>query len=400
MKSCLGYPPDFGDQTETGEEMTQAALEKNDSAVLGPLYMALELSKAQWKVGFEYEGKRRNVTVEGGNVGQLWEQISKAREKFKLPADVRVFSCYEAGRDGFWLHRLLSGWGVVNVVVDPASIEVSRQARRAKTDNVDRAMLLSKLRLHQGGERVWKVVRVPDEQAESDRVLHRELERLKKERGSQINRIKACLFAQGTRLEKLRPGAWEEQLEGLRTFDGRPLGEDLQQALRRSGERLELVERQIRELEGERNRRIGQAADSGGGLAMVQRLMRLKGIGPVAAWVFVMEFFGWREFRNAKQVGALAGLTGTPYSSGASEREQGISKAGNRRIRSLAVEIAWLWLRYQPDSGLSGWFHERFGGNKRSRRVGIVALARKLLVALWRYLQTGQLPEGAQLKAS
>lgn len=378
--------------------MTQAALEIKDNASHQPLYMALELSKASWKVGFEYCGKRRNVTVEGGNLAQLSEHISKAMEKFKLSVEVPIHSCYEAGRDGFWLHRWLIKQGVINVIVDPASIEVSRQAKRAKTDNVDRQMLLNKLRLHHSGERVWKVVRVPEEQAEAGRVLHRELERLKKERGSLSNRIKGCLFAQGIRVERLRSQEWEEQLKELRTFDGQALPVDMQRELKRSGERLQLLEVQIRELERERNHRIAQTSEQGSPVAKVQQLMQLKAIGPVAAWLFVMEFFGWRNFSNAKQVGSLAGLSGTPYDSGASQREQGISKAGNRRVRALSVEIAWLWLRYQPQSRLSQWFHERFGGNKRSRRIGIVALARKLLVALWRYLQTGQLPEGAQLK--
>lgn len=380
--------------------MTQAALEIKDNASTPPLYMALELSKASWKIGFEYGGKRRNVTVEGGNLAQLSEQIGKAREKFQLSVQVPIYSCYEAGRDGFWLHRWLTEQGVLNVVVDPASIEVSRQARRAKTDNVDRQMLLNKLRLHHNGERVWKVVRVPDEQAEAARVLHRELERLKKERGSLSNRIKGCLFAQGIRVERLPLRTWQEQLKQWRTFDGQPLPTDMQLELKRSGERLQLLELQIRELERERDRRITETSEQGSPVAKVQQLMQLKAIGPVAAWLFVMEFFGWRNFSNAKEVGALAGLSGTPYDSGASEREQGISKAGNRRVRALSVEIAWLWLRYQPQSRLSQWFHERFGGNKRSRRVGIVALARKLLVALWRYLQTGQLPEGAQFKTA
>jgi transposase len=379
--------------------MNQSTLDVKDTATQRTLYMALELSKASWKVGFAYQGKARNVTVEGGNVAQLAEEISKAKVKFALPADVRICSCYEAGRDGFWLHRWLTGQGVNNMVVDPASIEVSRQARRAKTDNVDREMLLSKLRQHHGGERVWKEVRVPDEAAEAGRILHRELERLKKERSSLNNQIKGRLFAQGVRLESVRAESLSERVERMRTGDGRPLAGDLLAELRRSGKRLALLEQQIGEMERERDRRLSTETEAGSPEEKAQHLMRLKAIGPVAAWLFTMEFFGWRRFRNAKEVGALAGLTGTPYDSGDSRREQGISKAGNRRVRALAVEIAWMWLRYQPESALSRWFHERFGGNKRSRRVGIVALARKLLVALWRYLETGQLPDGAQLKA-
>lgn len=380
--------------------MTQATLETNDTAPSLPLYMVLELSKASWKVGFEYNGKRRKVAVEGGDLDQLAEELRKTRDKFKLPPDVRVCSCYEAGRDGFWLHRLLISWGIDNLVVDPASIEVNRQAKRAKTDNLDRDMLLSKLRQYHSGETVWSAVRVPDEAAEAGRVLHRELERLQKEHNSLSNRVKGVLFAQGIRVERLNLADWDAQCQGFRRFDDQPLALDLQQELTRSGERLRLLKSQIRELAQERQRRIKDSSQGCGAQAKVRHLMTLKAIGPVAAWMFIHEFFGWRQFTNGKQVGRLAGLTGTPYASGDSQREQGISKAGNRRVRRMAVEIAWLWLRYQPDSRLSRWFHDRFGGNQRSRRVGIVALARKLLVALWRYLETGQLPEGAQLKGA
>lgn len=380
--------------------MTGMALRVNDSATPWVLYMALELSKSSWKVGFEYGRRRRQVTVDGGGVESLRAALETAKEKFGLACGVRVLSCYEAGRDGFWLHRLLTRWGVENLVVDPASIEVSRQRRRAKTDGVDLRTLNAKLRLHDQGERVWKVVRVPSEAAEAGRCLHRELERLKKERSAHRARLKGLLFAQGIRVEQLDLKNWPEQIERLVDVEGRPLAADLVGQLVRQGERLALVERQIKALEDERERRVHEASDQGP-MAMVRQLRLLKGIGPVAAWVFVMEFFGWRGFRNGKEVGALAGLTGTPYASGESFREQGISKQGNRRIRSLAVEISWLWLRYQPHSELSRWFQQRFGPNgKRHRRVGIVALARKLLVALWRYLETGLVPEGAELKSA
>ena len=186
---------------------------------------------------------------------------------------------------------------------------------------------------------------------------------------------------------------------GLTRYDGRALPADLMAQVRRESERLAMVQEQIQAIEKEQERRVREAAEVGGVMAMVQALRQLKGIGSVAAWVFVMEFFGWRQFKNGKEVGALAGLTGTPYASGQMQREQGISKAGNRRVRALAVEIAWLWLRYQPDSALSRWYAERFAGtSKRHKRVGIVAVARKLLVALWRYLQTGEVPTGARLK--
>ena len=134
-------------------------------------------------------------------------------------------------------------------------------------------------------------------------------------------------------------------------------------------------------------------------IEQVRRLLQLKGIGMNSAWVYVMEFFAWRAFRNRRELGSLAGLAPTPYASGESSRERGISKAGNRPVRALAIEIAWCWLRYQPDSQLSRWYQRRFAkGGSRVRRIGIVALARKLLIALWRYVEEDILPEGAQLK--
>jgi transposase len=364
--------------------------------------MALELSKSTWKVGFEYQGKRRIKNVPGGEVSALRQTLDEARHKLGVPAGALVRCCYEAGRDGFWLHRLLEGWGVQNVVVDPASIEVSRQARRAKTDRVDLQSLLSKLRQYHAGELgVWKVAKVPSEQDEEGRLLHRELERLKKERTAHVLRIKALLFAQGVRVERVGGKKWAAALMALRRYDGRALPADLMAQVRRESERLAMVQAQITAIEKEQARRVREAAQAGGAMAMVRALRQLKGIGPVAAWVFVMEFFGWRQFKNGKQVGALAGLTGTPYASGQMQREQGISKAGNQRVRALAVEIAWLWLRHQPDSAISRWYAERFAGtSKRHKRVGIVAVARKLLVALWRYLDTGERPAGARLKAA
>lgn len=382
--------------------MAQMALQSNDSGAGAVLYMALELSKATWKVGFEHQGRRRIQNVPGGDVSGLRGAIEQARRRLGVPDEGEVRSCYEAGRDGFWLHRLLRDWGVENAVVDPASIEVSRRARRAKTDRVDVASLLSKLRQYHLGERgVWKVVRVPTEAAEDARLLHRERERLKKECTGHILRIKGLLFAQGVRLEQVGGPHWVERLSGLRRYDGRALAADLQAQLARESARLALVEAQLKALEAEQARRVREAGETGGAMAMVRALCQLKGIGTVTAWVLVMEFFGWRRFKNGKEVGALAGLTGTPYASGQMQREQGISKAGNRRVRALAVEIAWLWLRYQPDSALSRWFAERFAGTgKRHKRVGVVAVARKLLVTLWRYLHTGERPAGARLKAS
>jgi transposase len=326
----------------------------------------------------------------------LGEAVAKAKARFGMPGGVPIVSCYEAGRDGFWLHRYLLHCGVANVVVDASSIEVNRRARRAKTDRVDVEQLLRLLiRYHHGEKRVWSVVHVPSVEEEDARRLHRELERLKKERTGHRNRIQALLVSQGVRLQPRHDLL--ERLEAARLWDGSALPPDLQAEVRREDARLRLVDEQIRALEAEQVRRLEEAVTPGH--QQIAHLMHLRGIGLTSAWVFIMEYFGWRQFHNRKEVAALAGLTPMPYASGDSSRDQGISKAGNRRIRTLMIQIAWGWLRYQPHSALSLWFNTRFAlGGKRMRRIGIVALARRLLIALWRYVQSGAIPEGASLK--
>ena len=323
------------------------------------------------------------------------EEIGKAKGKFRLPEGAPVKSCYEAGRDGFWLHRHLVSRGIENVVLESASIEVDRRARRAKTDRLDGGKLLKQLiRHHRDGE-FLRVVRVPSVEQEDERRLHRELERLTKERTGHRNRLQSLLVTQGV---VLKPGRdFLLRLSGVVLWNGAPLPADLKAECEREYERLRLVEEQMRMLEAERLKRLEGSERAE--LKQVLALARLRGLGCGSAWVLVMEFFGWRGFRNRREVGAAAGLVGTPYASGESTREQGISKAGNRRVRALIIELAWAWLRYQPNSALSRWFEERFGrGGKRSRRIGIVALARRLLVALWRYHEFGEVPAGAELK--
>lgn len=240
------------------------------------------------------------------------------------------------------------------------------------------------------------MVQVPSEADEDARRLHRERERLVRERSAHRTRLQALLATQGVRLGVKRD--FVARLEQARSGCGAALGEALLEELRREHERLRVVERQLRELERRRAELLERSPAQS--MHMVRELMRLAGVGHTSAWVFVMEFFAWRRFRNRREVGALAGLTATPYDSGSSRREQGIGKAGNRRVRALAIEIAWLWLRYQPDSALSRWYGERFAAaGPRARRIGIVALARRLLVALWRWAEFGELPEGARLKA-
>jgi transposase len=287
--------------------------------------------------------------------------------------------------------------GIDNLVLDPASIEVSRRARRAKTDRLDVEKLLKMLMRYHGGEKeVWSVVRVPSVEAEDWRHLHRELLALKRARTRHSNRIKGLLATQGIRVPLT--ASFADELEGVRLWDGSPLPPGLHRGLKREYRCLQFVRQQISELEGERRGYIRTSEDPS--VQKVRQLLKLSGIGDNSAWLFVMEFFGWRGFNNRREVGGLAGLTPTPYASGETSREQGISKAGNRHVRAMAIEIAWGWLRHQPDSELTLWFEERFGhGGKRMRKIGIVALARKLLIALWRYLETGAIPAGAQLKA-
>ena len=292
--------------------------------------------------------------------------------------------------------QLAAAGAIENLVVDSSSIEVDRRAKRAKTDRIDVGKLLNMLiRYHSGEERVWRVVYVPSVEAEDMRHLHRQLLTLKVDRTRYICSIKGLLAIQGMNVPIHVD--FLDTLAAARMWDGAALPSGLCARMEREYASLRYVEQQIKELEAERGEQIETSQHPS--IEKVRQLMRLRAIGPNGAWLFVMEFFGWHQFRNRREVGGLSGLTPTPYQSGDESREQGISKAGNRPVRAMAIEIAWCWLRYQPDSELTLWFYENFGnGGKRMRKVGIVALARKLLVALWRYLETGEVPAGAQLK--
>jgi len=365
------------------------------------LYLALELSRASWKLGFTVGlGQKARVrNVQAGDLARLRKEIAAAKRRFRLPAETPVKSCYEAGRDGFWIHRFLESIGVVNVVVDAASIEVARRKRRAKTDRIDVDLLLGRLVRYDLGERkVWSVVHVPSDETEDERHLHRELEVLTRERTRLVNRIRGLLAGVGVRDVHL-DRHFAERLGELKLWDGNPLGSALHCRLLREWERVELLERQIAAIHEERVETLEHSES--GEMQQVRSLSGLRGIGIDSAWLLVMEMFGWRGLRNRREVASLAGLAPTPYASGDLQREQGISKAGNYRVRVRAVELAWCWLRYQPRSVLSRWYEKRFGsGGARLRRVGIVALARKLLVALWRFLDQGLIPEGAVFKTA
>lgn len=375
-------------------EKMKLALRGKDSVVsekVSRLFVAFELSQATWRLAISVGGtKVRHYKVSGGDKAQTLAALEKAKEQFGLKGRaVRVVSCYEAGRDGFWLHRFLEESGIQNVVVDSASIEVKRQARRAKTDRLDAEKLLTMLVRYHGGEaQVWRVLRIPNEQDEDARRPHRELERLKKEQTGHTNRIGSLLILHNIREANIGGRNWQKKLEQLKERLPAKLAEEV----KRESERLELVREQIRQIEKAQEAQLEESSAA-------NRFSLLRGIGVGSGATLQYEFFGWRDFNNRREVGSCAGLTGSPYQSGQSNQEQGISKAGNKRIRWLIIELAWSWLRYQPESALSQWFNQRFAkGGARARRIGIVALARRLLVELWRYLKTGVVPEGAMLK--
>ena len=314
--------------------------------------MAFELSEKTWKLGFTtgHGQKPRERTVAARHQARLLQEIAQAKRRFGLPETALGVSCYEAGREGFWLHRFWQAQGITNQVVDSSAIEVNRRQRRAKSDGLDVRKLLSMLMRYEQGERdVWRVVHVPSVEAEDGRHLPRDLETLKQERASTTTRIKGLLSSQGIRLTNLNK--FPEQLDALRLWDGSEIPSGLRRRLLRVWAHHQFLSEQIAELEAERRALLQSVQEAS--LEKVRQLMQLKGIGINGAWLLVMEFFGWRELKNRREVGGLAGLTPTPYQSGVSTREQGITKAGNRHVCWMATELAWSWVRYQPESALS-----------------------------------------------
>jgi transposase len=314
-----------------------------------------------------------------------------------LRADARVCGCYEAGRDGFWVHRWLTYLGVENVVVDSSSIEVPRRARRAKTDRIDGRKLLAMLLRVGGGERgVWKVVHVPTEAAEDRRHLARALRAVKSDRTRVMNRIRSLLATQGV---SVAGSLLRVDVTRVCRWDGQALLPGLHRRLARECEQLAQLTQQVRA--GEVEQRAAVRRQQEGAAEQARRLRQLRGVGWNAAWLYASEIFSWRAIRNGRELGALAGLVAAPYQSGATRTTPGITKAGNRQWRAMAVELAWGWLRFQPTSALTQWYLARFhAGGPRARRIGIVALARKLLIALWRYVDHGVVPAGASLKTT
>jgi len=367
------------------------------------LFASLELSKSRWLVTVSAPGSEKlsKHVVIGGDGGALLNLLGRLRASAERRGGmaVQVVVIQEAGLDGFWLHRLLEANGIESHVVDPASIAVDRRHRRAKTDVIDGEMLLRTLMAWARGERrVCSMVRPPSPDEEDRRRLTRERGTLLKERTQHTNRIKGLLAGQGIAdYDPLRKDRLA-RLDALRTGDGRPLPERLKAEIRREIERVDLVVSQMAMVERERDALVGMTSDPAPETAAAV-LVRLKGIGPELGSLIWLEAL-YRGFSNRRQIAAYAGLAPSPWQSGGTDREQGISKSGNRRLRHALVELAWFWLRHQPDSTLSVWFRERVGqGRGRIRRIAIVARARKLLVALWRYATQGVVPAGATFKA-
>jgi transposase len=365
--------------------------------------IAIELSKSSWLVAAQ--GPTGNISrhqLPGCDAKALLELIERIRTRVgrETGRPVEVVSCYEAGYDGFWLHRFLLAHGVRNYVIDPASLQVNRRARRAKTDRIDaERMVRALIRYLRGEPDACSVVRVPSVEEEDAKRLHRERHRLVAERVQHVNRIKSLCALHGIYdYQPLRSDRMA--LDQLRTGDGQALPLRLKAEIGRELERLELVIEMIVALEAERNAIAkGKASTPHLHADKIKKLARLKAIGPEFSTALVGEVF-YRDFANRRQIGSYVGLTPSPFSSGATERDQGISKAGNPKARTMMIELAWMWRRHQPGSALTIWFQQRVGDLKgRPRRIAIVAMARKLLVALWRYLETGLIPTGAVFKS-
>lgn len=371
----------------------EAVLQVKRTPTTRHLYVSLELADKRWRLTAS-DGTRAvsRYTVAAGDQAAVLECVRKARQRFGLGADAPVHSCYEAGRDGWWLHRVLRNQGVDNVVVDSSSIEVNRRARRAKSDRIDGDKLLGLLLRYHGGERrVWSVLREPSVEQEDARRTHREIGRLIHERNAHTNRISSLLILHNLRVRGIGTRSWSGWWSAHRDQVPAKLAAEIE----REAVRLQLVRQQLAGLEAQRRQEVASNVHP-----RVAQLSRLRAIGLRGAWLLDKELFGWRRFSNRRQVAACLGLTPTPYSSGDSDLEQGISKAGSKHGRALAIELAWRWLALQPGSELAQWFNQRFGrGSKRMRRVGIVALARRLIIALWRFVEHGQVPAGALLKA-
>jgi transposase len=359
------------------------------------MYVAFELGAKEWKLamtrGFGVAPVLR--TVRAGSWDAVERALGWGRARLGLAAVGTTVSCYEAGRDGFWIHRALVARGIANRVVDSSSIEVKRRARRLKTDRLDALKLVMMLvRVCLGERRVWSEVRVPTEAAEAARHVSRERAGLVAERTRLRNQLRSWLVTSGTTLPAL-DGAW---WDGVRDWQGQPLPAPLQQRLARAHARLALVTQQLAAIDEVQRTAIQQAPAA----SAAQRLRQLKGVAATSISVLLDEGLLWREFANRRQLGGILGFAPCRAESGETTREQGISRAGNDRLQSVMVQLAWSWVHWQPHSALTQWYVTRFGQGARARKVGIVGLARKLLIALWRWATQGIVPTGAILKGA
>jgi transposase len=375
-----------------------AAVRSDVSVNESVVYVAFELSKKDWKLamtsGFGVAPWLR--TVPAGDLAAVDRTLQQARARFGLDAGARVMSCYEAGRDGFWIHRALQQRGLENRVVDSASIEVNRRARRTKTDRIDALKLVMMLvRVCRGERQVWAEVRVPTAEAEAARHRSRERTALTQERTRLRNQIGSWLATCGCGVSargRRRPGWWTT----VRDWADAALPAEVQARIAHAEARVALLAEQLASLAAEQAGRLREAAAQ----EPLVRLVQLKGIATTSAAVLLEEGLVWRAFRNRRQIGGLLGFAPARYDSGESSRDQGISRAGNKRLQSVMVQLAWSWVHWQRQSALAQWYQARFGRGKRARKVGIVALARKLLIALWRYAIDGVVPTGAVLKVA
>lgn len=379
--------------------MTETTHRLECSAADETLFVAFELGSTKWVLACTSRTtsqRPRLRQIVAGDLAALQREVLAAKVRFGLRVDGPVRSVYEAGRDGFWLHRWLHAHGLTNVVVDSSSIEVNRRARRAKTDRLDAGKLLQLLlRWAHGEPRVWSVVHVPSVEAEAARQLTRELATVRVDRTQVRNRMQGLLATQGIRCELTRH--FLERLADLQTGDGRPLAAAWRDRLAREWAHLQAIETRLATLRTARREGIAAGADRVARVA--QQLCQLRGVAETSAAIYSAELFGTRTFANGRQLGALTGLVPVPYRSDQRVQDQGISKAGRAELRRVSIQVAWCWLRWQPDSALAEWFRRRFGvAGGRSRRIGIVAVARKLVIALWRFVEHGEVPTGAQLK--
>ena len=376
--------------------MTAATRSEMSSVSEPTLYVAFELSKKEWKLamtsGFGVQPWLR--TVASRDWPGVERGIARGRARFGLSATAPVVSCYEAGRDGFWIHRALVARGIQNRVVDSASIEVNRRARRAKTDRLDALKLVMMLvRVCAGETRVWSEVHVPTVAAEAARQVSRERTALTQDQTRLVNQMRGWLATWGATLPSRRREPWWTT---VRDWAGAALPAEVQARLARAEVRLQALEAQIAALDAQQH----AARTTAPAASPLRQLVQLKGVATTGASVLLDEGLVWRAFRNRRQIGGLLGFAPTPYDSGETAREQGISRAGNARLQAVSIQLAWNWVRWQPQSALTRWYQVNFGQGKRARRIGIVAVARKLVIALWRYVTRGVLPEGAILKVA